>query len=296
MVPEFFQSVGESPTWSPNDELLAFHRIVGDAGIYIVDTLSGALEKILDGTEENPRELAWAPDGSQIAMVLDHDIWTLRLGDRTLVQWTNAASWFQHWPTWSPDGEYILYSITALRAGDPDSAWGLHVIDTNDGTSRGIRRKGGDVVTSLGPAQFSSDGQAIVLTSSVTSGRTIEVFTVSLVDSTYRQVTYAGGRAANPQWLGKSRRILFDLSPPNCPVVGSADRATWHVLEDGSGLMKWPVTLGDPRVFGGFPPSITRDGTRAAFVGLSVNGRMGVIKTMGIDGSNEREVAIVGLR
>lgn len=290
MVALFLASTDVSPTWSPTADRVAVHRLAGDYGIYIVDTLASAETKVLGGTLDGPSELAWSPDGSHIAVLLDHDIWTVRLVDGALQQWTNIAGRFPHWPTWSPDGRFILYAITARRSGTPDSSWGLHIIDTSDGSDRAIRKQGGGGVVSLGPAHWSEDGLAIVLSSSSTGGGTSDVFVLTIADSACRQLTHLNGLAANPQWSGGGRTILFDFTPAPCPPVGSADRATWAVDADGSNLVRWPANLGDPRVFGGFPPGISIDGRRVAIVGVDSAGRAGVIQVMNVDGSNKRQL------
>ncbi len=283
-------SLDHSPTFSPDAQTLAFRRGRGQIGVYLVDTTGANFRKIMDGDLFGPDELCWSPDGSRLALHFQGDIWTLLLADATLTRWTSNAAHSPRWPTWSPDGRYILYNFTSRAAADPESLAGLHILDTSTGSQRALLHGSASSTYANTPARWSHDGRTIVFSYTLSSGATYDLFLVNPDGSAYRRLTHLSGTALNPQWSGDDRTIFFDFTPAPCIPEGSPRRETWAINRDGSALRRWPVNLGNPDVFGGFPFSIDRNGSRVAFVAPDSTEMYGVINVMNIDGSGRKQL------
>lgn len=282
-----------SPTWSPSGAMAAFYHnargITDSSGLYLVDAAGSMPTKLLAWVSLFSPELSWSPDGSRIAMYYQYDIWTIDVADRTLRRWTTVTP-DAHWPTWSPDGRYLVYSIVAKPASAPDSAAGLHILDTADGTSRVLLRNASQPWVG-GVARWSPDGSSIAFFTSLNAAPDPSMATANLVvvpldGSAYQQLTSLRGSAQNPQWSPDGQQLFFDYAPASCP----RDRSTWVVNADGTGLRQWPTNLGDPRAQFGFPFEVSRDGLRSAFVGVDSSGTAGVIWCVDLSRTNRKQL------
>lgn len=285
-------SLDIGPTWSPRADLVAYvhglRNAADSSGIYVAPSSGGTPRKIANWTHPVAPELAWSPDGSQIAMYIG-DIWTIQIADRSLRRWTSVAP-YAHYPSWSPDGRYLLYVVIARSQGEPDSASGLHVIDTADGSIRAMLHDGQP--TYCGRASWSPDGATIAFVTAAAGQQTGDVYTMRSDGSNYMRLTRMEGIAGNPQWSLDGRTILFDFTPAPCLPENSGDRITYAINADGTGLRRWPVNLGDPRVTFAFPFELSRAVSRVAFVGLDSGRKRGVIWTMNLDGSDRRQITM----
>lgn len=288
-------AVDYSPTWSQDAARIAYVHVGDSAGVYTVDTAGTNPRWILQGGAAGATELSWSPDGSRIAMRYLGNIWTLDVATGGLRQWTDKADVFPHWPGWSPEGRYLTYSIIARPAGAPESAWGLHVIDTQDGAERALLHDGYATLSGSRGA-WSPDGRwiiaAVPLTETVYGTEKViyELFALSPVQgSAYHRLTALQGSARNPEWSPDGSLLFFDFIPPPCNQLESR-RETWVMNSDGSGIRKWGVNLSDPGVTRSFPFAISRVNGRCASVGLDSTGRHGVIVTQNLDGSGRRQV------
>jgi len=238
---------------------------------------------------------AWSPDGSRVAFY-DGNVFTVEVADGSLRQWTYDSP-YCHWPTWSPDGRYILYSVTGRAAFAPDSTAGFHVIDTWDGSQRAFVH---DSVLAHalvgGLAHWSPDGASISFFTTLhpNSGGSppyhSDLIVMAVDGVTWRRVITVGGIAENPQWSADGRMLFFDLTPSPLLPADTDATTTWVVNADGTGLRQWPVNLGDPRVQFAFPFQLDRTGQRVAYVGLDSTGKRGVIWTMNLDGTHRHQV------
>jgi Tol biopolymer transport system component len=292
-------SSASSPTWSPDCRLIAFHGSSDSSGtfapgVYLTDTTASSLTKLLDtaGKPFSGSEMSWSPDGSRIAMYYEYDIWTIDVADRTMRKWTSDAP-DAHYPQWSPDGRYLLYLITTRAYNEPDSASGLHIIDTVDGTQRALMRN--DSLVWGGKGRWSPDGLSIVFVTALNpspDGRYgWDIVTVPPSGRPHRLLAHISqGFPDNAQWSADGSQVFFDFTPAPCPPGQSANRSTWVVSADGTGLRQWPVNLGDSRVQFGFPFELSRVGQRTTFIGLDSTGTAGVLTVMNLDGSGRKEL------
>jgi Tol biopolymer transport system component len=265
-------------------------------GLYFGDTLGSPRTKQLDGRFIFSPELAWSPDGSRIAFYNtagDYNIWTINVADRSLYKWTSKAP-NAHYPQWSPDGRYLLFLITSRAYNEPDSVAGLHIIDTVDGTQRALLRN--DSLTWGGKGRWSPDGKSIVFVTALNpspDGRYgYDIVAVPPLGGPHQLIAHiTGGTPDNAQWSADGSKVFFDFTPAPCLPGDSANRSTWVVNADGTGLHQWPVNLGDPRVQFGFPFELSRVGQRTAFIGLDSTGTAGVLTVMNIDGSGRKQLS-----
>ena len=158
--------VDESPAWSPDGRLIAFHRrfpsSYGPPGLYVVPRHGGKPRFLLPGGFFFPREVSFSPDGerlvcndgNQLAFV------DLRTGAISRPLYTDNGATY---PDWSPDGGSVVYGRIFLRRFPPelaDSA-GLHLLDVASGIDRPLRY--GDDVLPSGSAQWIRNGAALAL-------------------------------------------------------------------------------------------------------------------------------------
>ena len=131
---------------------LVFQDTAG-GGIYTINANGADLQYITTGIDP-----AWSPDGTQIAFTRYEEprgVWVVTAPDGTGAGGSDEASseervfdWTEaRWPSWSPDGELILFS--RQHGGTPDrercfrgqcfvipgqSYWRLAVVDPGDGS------------------------------------------------------------------------------------------------------------------------------------------------------------------
>ncbi len=108
--------------WSPDGKVIAFARDIDIAlttkmqtELFIMDVAGTYEIRLTDHPEIDGGDLAWSPDGEQIAFVSTRsgnlDIHVIDLASRTVKQLTNNAvlGGLSAAPDWSPDGVHIAY-------------------------------------------------------------------------------------------------------------------------------------------------------------------------------------------
>jgi DNA-binding beta-propeller fold protein YncE len=113
--------VREDFTWAPSGRLVAVATTsiltnTGYEGIHVIDLRTGRDRTIVGGVNF-VRGLAWSPDGSRLAYVVDADpprakeLRVTRADGSTFAQRVDIGPGTPSSPTWSPDGRRLAYGL-----------------------------------------------------------------------------------------------------------------------------------------------------------------------------------------
>jgi Tol biopolymer transport system component len=202
-----------SPTWSPDGKHIAFisdrDAILLDANqglltnnIYIMDADGSNTRKLTNGNKTNGYSgLAWSPDGKKLAFSLSlfspyvgffsNGINLMSLSDTSLTRLTFDQSTDQSRPKWSPDGNHIVYLVSASKLSN------IYVMNA-DGTDQVALSKDPSILD-IDPS-WSPDGKQIVFSSRRDGA--YHIYTMNADDSSnQRPVTNGSGEERLPVWL-----------------------------------------------------------------------------------------------
>lgn len=161
--PEFRPSVDDSPEWSHDGRLIAFHRrfysSYGPPGLYVIDAAGGTPRFLAAGDFWFPRYFRFSPDDRFIACVRGIQLLVVDLltGQATEPMYTHNGVTE---PDWDPTGRLIVYSRYQAYPDDPLDSLGLCIFDTATGVDRPIYSQN---AVQLGHYPvWSRDGAAIV--------------------------------------------------------------------------------------------------------------------------------------
>jgi Tol biopolymer transport system component len=224
----------------------------------------------------------YSPDGTSIVYESNasgpYEIWVMNADGSGQTQLTHRAGFEAFQPSWSPDGEHIVFSSCGEPLGFP-AYCNIDVMNAN-GTGR-TKLVGGNWFH-LRP-QYSPDGKEIAFHSDRT-GRLSALWVVGPDGSGLRRLTPAHLEAFWPDWAPNGKRILIS---DNCCRPGSN---LYTVPADG-GRARRITDFGSrfaDRAFGDYSP----DGRRVAFFftrGCS-DTTCKTFFTMSADGSHVRRV------
>jgi TolB protein len=159
------------PTWAPDGSRLAFLRLLVDTGdtlsvaqLWIVAPDGSNLKKVWEATDQEPIYLAWAPNSSSIALLVNSgENLELVVVDTTGNDIPRSvARGNPLYFVWSPDSHEILLNVGSARSSTSQAALALVRLGPPD-ESRSI----GVVPGEFRAPAWSSDGQRIAF---VTSG------------------------------------------------------------------------------------------------------------------------------
>ena len=138
---------GDSPTWSPDSERIAYTFTSGAAvDIYMIDA-SGFNNTQITTHPAKDYAPAWSPDGTRIAFKSQREpsqptgLYTVYPDRTTLTRWTDTDR-THHAPSWSPDGAQIAFT----RQVGPGYA--IHIITLPDGVTQ---RLTGETASEISP-------------------------------------------------------------------------------------------------------------------------------------------------
>jgi Tol biopolymer transport system component len=231
----------------------------------------------------------WSPDGRRVIFMAKQEIWEVNADGTGLhAIWTppNDGSGIDDGPAFTPDGRYIIFT----RCCPKPSGYGLWRINADGSHLRIVTREvaGGPNVD--GPSdnlpQVSPDGRSIAFHRNVVdcadpSNCGNRIVTVNFAGGHRRQLTDPSINAQIPNWSPDSKRIVFEMYPPD----GGAEVGI--VNADGTGFRQ--LTFGNNQTFS-FAPSFSPDGTKIIFCRFPSTGGVDLF-TMNPNGSGVTQVA-----
>ena len=310
------------PRWSPDGSRLAFlsERTAKDKlQLYVMPADGGEPTK-LTALDNGVSAIAWAPDGARLAFVsavggykepegedekrksrparvitsvkyrfngegFIYDrrphVFVVSLDGASPTQITDG-DFIDADPTWSPDGESLVFASARHGARDDDDASDLWRVPAKGGTPQRLTATAGPVML---PA-FSPDGRAIAFLARAelnAYGRNVQLFTVPADGGQATCVTSAldrscGALHVRPSWSPDGRSL----------TVAAEDRGDiglWRVAATGSAAPQRIV--GGERVLNGF--SASADGRTLAFAASRTVAPAEVF-VCGADGGDERRL------
>lgn len=258
---------GGTPTPSPEvtppaGETLAFSA---GASIYAVAPDGSALREVIPGDRESVWNAApaFSPDGSHLLFTRDFDLWIATADGQDIRQLADVAqlmtppgasnpSLGAQNAAWSPDGEYIMYTLGRIGGSGVGQIWLMRP----DGSARD------KIYTSsafLLPAWL--DGERI---GAYEGGGEVRVFRLT------------GEEESSVLLSGEERPALTATLGPD---------GRWLV---GPFITEGPIMYGPPaslqRVAAGVSPALSPDGRRFAYF------RGDTLRVASVDGDDDREV------
>ncbi len=236
----------DRPRWSPKGDQIVFSR--RGQGIWSVPPLGGPARQIV----KDGRCPAFFPDGERLVFERAGLLWTIRADgteERPVagVPFSVGASFFQRFPSVSPDGRWIAYfEPWALPMGD------FEVVPVAGGEPRRLTHD-----TPVGGASaWTPDGRFLIVSSARGGSRTLWRLPV-------------GGGEPEPVTTGAGEDDEPDVSADGTRLVYTNSRHSQHViLIDAAGGER---LLAERRGYAGMP-AFSHAGDRVGFHALTEDG------------------------
>jgi Tol biopolymer transport system component len=232
-----------SPDVSTDGQWLVFDSRGGQEDIFVSRT-DGTDRRQLSNDIHKDRIPRWSPDGSRIAFYSNrsgsYEIWTIRPDGSGLQQLTEMPEVSANYPVWSPDGSRMTYRARHLGNSyilDPNKPW-----EEQTPEALPLLSDAGEYLIVF---SWSPDGRWLAGWTAGGDRAGIAVF--SLETREFQKLTDFG---AWPQWLGDSRRLLF--------------QAQGKILILDSGSKEYRELLAIPGTFIS-APAVSKDGRTIYF-------------------------------
>ena len=170
-----------SKRWNLSDVMQIQNSFFAPLGINILAT-----RHRLTGANANDGDMAWSPDGQQMAFVSDRggspELYILETNgvDQNVRRITNSSA-MESSPSWSPDGQWLVF------ASSEDNHSQLYIVNVSSGESRRLTADSHQNTQAL----WSPDGQYIVY-------RSDDLITLIHPDGSNIQRLFRGD---NPVWI-----------------------------------------------------------------------------------------------
>ncbi|HSV85123.1 MAG TPA: protein kinase, partial [Levilinea sp.] len=195
------------PAWSPEGERIAFTSVrTGRPHVFVINLKDNSLQELSD-TRHPDIHPAWHPGGKQLAFVR-HDpfqhVWVMSDQGLTEFQFSGPGNVIDLWPSWSPDGSFIIFSRSQL---DPIIPWLMlkYYEDRDNNEEYRIRPVGVPDPGPVAHASISPDGKWIAY-ESWPDGRNHDIFVMDLNGENRRRLTSDPGFDFHPVWKPRPKR------------------------------------------------------------------------------------------
>ncbi len=132
------------PAWSPKGDKILFLSNRDDDkvnhNIYTTDTAGENVSRITFGY--NIAHAVWSPDATRIAFASNREICIVQLSTGIVTQLT-TNSYYDDYPSWSPDGKYIVYASAKISGND--NKLDMFIIDISSKAIKTIMEKEFDI-------------------------------------------------------------------------------------------------------------------------------------------------------
>lgn len=242
-------------SWSSDNKHIVFSDVQPDGfemDVYRVDVESGETVNLTESSGHWDFSPNSSPKGDRIAFVSDRptdqenfdDIWVMDLGGSSLVNLTdNGTDWEDKFPSWSPDGEKIVYYHWTFFPPEDAEPAGLWVMD-KDGSNAYLAA---DVEISFirEPAVWSPDGAYIAFLTGIDYEASDLWIVPSDGSAEPTQVTDLPGSVFNVSWSPDGENLIFNH------IVEEGESSSWtiYILSvDGNEMRKLleDVEITDP--------------------------------------------------
>jgi Tol biopolymer transport system component len=201
---------GWGPAWSPDGSLIAFTRFGPYGRVFVMNSDGSDQRQISLTTDEiGISNLDWSPDGTQMVCVVDSNPSTIASQDYDVeinllnigeILAGTAEMRFQplprvgdrnnDWPSWSPDGTRIVFSVQIGRHRD------LYLVNV-DGTD--LKRLTLDDAHDEFAPTWSPDGTRIAFQSSAAGGW--DIFSIRVDGTDLQRLTTDFANDVAPSWV-----------------------------------------------------------------------------------------------
>jgi Tol biopolymer transport system component len=143
-----YDALDREPSWSPDGEKISFaSNRDGNYEIYVMNADGTDQTRLTDNDDALDREPSWSPDGEKIAFVSDRDsigegdevgdvnaIYSMDADDGSDVTRLTDDTRNDLYPSWSPDGEKIVFASNRDTTGEGDEIYSMDADDGSDVT------------------------------------------------------------------------------------------------------------------------------------------------------------------
>ena len=206
--------------------------------IYAINVESGEARKLTDSPDTNKYEVAWSPDGTQIAFVaLNRDspdyvhIYVIDAdgSNQRLLVSVPITNWLQQ-ISWSPDGKKLMY-VSKIAVEEWESLYHyyveIYVVDVEDGTI--INLTNTPDINDRDPA-WSPDGKRIAFSSGPYAGPN-QIHIMDVDGSNVVKLTDEDLECHEPSWSPDGKKIVFSGGKVNRPGGGEQGWDSIFILD-----------------------------------------------------------------